>query len=265
MKNIFLQIYYCLLLYVLITQCHFFFNNPPSELPEYVMFAYPLKFLNLPIGIHFIFFCFALFFCLSCIFYPSKYLKITTSILFLIVFSIKFSYGKINHHFHSWMLSSILMCFLSCDKKLTSQTNLLVLRLTQSILLSHYFISGLWKLRSLVSTKFQFSFKEILSEHIIYGITQQGGEISEPLNFLLFQYPELLSAGFLCVLLFQISALVPVFFNQLFLFYGILAILFHISTGIALGFCYTPTVLAILLFLVIAEIIIKDEKITKKV
>ena len=89
-------------------------------------------------------------------------------------------------------------------------------------------------------------------------------KISDPLNFLLFQYPELLSVGFLCVLLFQISSLVPVFFNQFFLFYGILAILFHISTGVTLGFCFTPTVLAILLFFIIAEIIIRNEKITKK-
>ena len=164
MKNIFLQFYYCVLFYTLITQCHFFFNNPPSKLPEYVMFAYPLQFFNLPTEIHFIFFCFALFFCLFCIFYPSKYLKIVTSILFLIIFSIKFSYGsgKISHSFHPWLISCILMCFVSSDKKLTSQTNLLVFRLIQSILLSHYFISGLWKIRRIVSTKFQFSFKEII-------------------------------------------------------------------------------------------------------
>ena len=195
------------------------------------------------------------------IFYPHKYLKIISSVFVLFLFSITFSYGKIHHSSHIWMISSILMVFFFLDKPLKSKINYFMLRLMQALLLSHYFISGLWKIRSLLSSKFAFSFKEIVSEYIAYDLAESGIEANMFLKILLYQYPELLSFGFLCVLLFQLTSIIPVFLDKFFILYGVLAILFHLSTGIVLGVYFTPTVLAVLFFLIISEEMIKNERI----
>ena len=258
MSRVFLSTYYMLLFYFVFRKVYAFFNNIPTQIPEYVMFARPLSLFHPPPWIHSIIFLFCLSVCLFCILNPKKYLRIITSFLVLMVFSIFYSYGKINHSHHIWIISSVLMCFLSLEKPLQSQTNQLPLRLAQAILLSHYFIAGLWKIRILFHSKFVFSLKEIVLEHIAMGQTN-GFEMNIFINMLLYQYPEFLSFCFFCVLIFQMTALLPVLLGRFFILYGVLAILFHLSSGITLGVYYTPTVVAVLFFLIILEIMLKDE------
>ena len=56
-----------------------------------------------------------------------------------------------------------------------------------------------------------------------------------------------------CILLFQLSALTPIFLNRYFKLYGVLAVLFHLSTGIAMDIYFVQTVMSVLFFLIIAE------------
>ena len=152
---------------------------------------------------------------------------------------------------HAFILSSVLACFFNDKKTLNFSWNFFILRLTQGVLLSHYFISGLWKIRRMILTHFEFSFQEILTEHIVYALVDYDKHFL--FKFLLYENPWFLSLGYFCVLLFQLTALTPIFFNRWFKLYGVLAILFHFSTSIVLGVYFWETVLAVLLFLIIAE------------
>ena len=255
MSKIFLQIYYCLLFCILFRYSYYFLYEIPPQTPNYALFAYPLNFLGLPVWTHSLFFLCSLFSCLSCILIPNKSLKIITSILVLLIFSIKYSYGKIGHENHIWMISSVLMCVFSLDKSLNFKTNLFTLRLIQALLLSHYFISGLWKFRYLL----EYPLKDIALEAIAWTLTIYADEPNIFLKVLLYQYPTALCFGFLCILIFQLSALIPVFLNRFFVLYGVLTILFHISTSIAIGVSFRSTVPAVLFFLIISETMRKKE------
>ena len=128
------------------------------------------------------------------------------------------------------------------------------------MLLSHYFISSLWKIRKMASSHFEFSLLEIVLEYIAYSLEDKMYPL---LKILLYDYSWLLSLGYFCVLLFQLTALTPIIFNRFFKFYGILAVLFHLSTGIILSIYMSSTVLAVIFFLIIAESM-REYKIERK-
>ena len=248
---LFLQTYYLLLFYILYMMSYRFINFIPSLEPEYIFFAKPLAFLNLSVEIHSVFFLIALFFCLLCVFRQDRVLRVLTLFFVLILFSIYYSYGKIGHNNHAWILSSILLCFFDSKQSLNSKYNFFFLRLTQGILLSHYFISGLWKLRNMYSSGFSFSFTEIATEYIAQVSLKH--EMHFILKLLLYEIPLFLGFSYFCVLFFQLTALTPIFLNRYFKFYGVLAVLFHLSTGISLITYFSQTVLAVLFFLIFSE------------
>ncbi|MCZ0932729.1 MAG: hypothetical protein OXJ52_06230 [Oligoflexia bacterium] len=254
--KLFLQIYYSLLFCVLYKQAYRFINFIQPLEPDYIFFAKPLSFFKLPVEIHSVIFLLALFFCLLSVFSHGRTLRVLTSLFVLVLFSIMYSYGKISHSEHAFILSSALVCFFSESKSLNSSWNFFVLRLIQGLVLSHYFISGLWKLREMISSRFEFSLQEIAMESIAHSLAEQN--IHFILKFLL-EEPWLLSFGYFCVLVFQLTALTPIFLNRFFKLYGALAVLFHLSTGISVITYFASTVLGVLFFLVIAESMRKYE------
>ena len=259
MNNV-LKIYYSLLFYLLFSQAGMFINNIPwlsiEDMPASHISSF-LEYFNSPVWLLSLLFLSSLFFCFLSIFHPLKYLRIITSVLVCAVFLILYPYRYTGHHNHVWMISSVLMCFFSSSQGLKSKTNYFIIRLIQALILSHYFISGLWKLRALFSVKFAIPFKDMLLETMAYAQTIRGLEFHVFVKILLYQYPELLSVGFFCTLLFQLTALFPVIFNNLIVLYGILAILFHLLVGITAGVYFSHTVLAILFFLIIIETMMK--------
>ena len=251
--KLFLQIYYALLFFILYRYCYNSINFLPTLEPEYIFFAKPLSFLALPVEVNtVVFLLLALFFCLFSVFKPWRLLRVLSSVCVLVFFSIIYSYGKIDHWNHVAILSSVLVCFFNENKGLNCQNNFFILRLIQGIILSHYFSSGLWKLRNMFSARFEFSLQEIAENYVAYMLSSQ--DIHPILKFFLDE-PYLLGFGYFFVLVFQLTALVPVFFNRFFKFYGTLAILFHLSTGIFLLPYFSNTVLLVLFFFIIAETI----------
>ena len=99
----------------------------------------------------------------------------------------------------------------------------------------------------------------MLLEAMAYAQSARGLEFHVFVEFLLYQYPELLSVGFFCALLFQLTSLLPVIFNNLTVFYGILAVLFHLLVGVTAGIYFSHTALAILFFLIIVETMMKRD------
>ena len=259
MNNV-LKIYYSFLFYLLFSRATVFINNIPwssvENMPTSHISSF-LKYFNPPIWILSLFFLSSLFFCFLSIFHPLRYLRIITSVLVCAVFLILYLHKYTGHHNHIWMISSVLMCFFSINQDLNSKTNGFIIRLTQALILSHYFISGLWKLRILFSAKFTIPLKDMLLEAIAYAQTIRGLEFHPFVKILLYQYPELLSVGLFCALLFQLTALLPFVFNNLIVLYGILAVLFHLLVGIIAGIYFSHTVLAILFFLIIIENMMK--------
>ena len=258
--SLFLQIYYSLLFCILYRLAYQFVNFIPSLEPQYISFAKPLNFLKLPIEIHSMIFLLALFCCLLSVFKPRRILQILTSFFVLVLFSISYSYGSIFPSSHTWVLSSVLVCFFNEKKSLNTNQNFFALRLIQGVFLSHYFMSGLWKIREMISSRFEFSLLDISMEYIARSLSMQG--IHPLLKFLLDE-PWLLSFGYFCVLVFQLSALAPIFLNRFFKLYGALAVLFHLSTGISLIIYFFSSISAILLFFVIAESM-REHEILKK-
>ena len=247
--KLFLQIYYSLLFFILYRLAIQFINFVPALEPEYLFFAKPLEFFKPAIEIEPIIFLLSVFFCLFSVFKPYRVLRIITSFFVLVIFSILFSYENIHRNWHSWILSSILVCFFNEKQSLNSSTNFFILRFIQGMLLSHYFISGLWKLRLMLSSRFQFSLQEIAIDNVLQSLFED----IYPLLEILIRHSWLLGFGYFCVLIFQLTALLPVFLNKFFKLWGVLAILFHTSTGVSMSIYFPQTVLSILLFLIIAE------------
>lgn len=264
MNLILLRIHYGILFFLLFSQSFRIFN---ANLPviDYVMFARFLNMFNPSFWIQCIIWFLSLFFCLVCLLRPNKYFQILATCFFLLSISIYIScLGKGEHLYYAWMISSFCLCFFSLQKPLNSKRNYTVLRLIQGLLLSHYFLSGVWKLYSMIQAKFKVSFKDIVIEYIAFTLAR-GRELHPILEIFLYQTPELLSIGFFCVLLFQLSSLIPVIFDRFFILYGVFALLFHFSVGLLLGIYFNPTVLAALFFLIICEFMIKNENITLNV
>ena len=248
--KLFLQIYYSFLFIVLYNKLNKLINFDSDIAPDYIFFAKPLKFF-LKVEIHDLIFLCSLFFVLCSILKPYRLLRILTAVFILIFFSIIYSYGKIYHSSHAFILSSVLVCFFDENKNLNFKRNFFTLRLVQGILLCSYFMSGLWKLRFMISSNFTFSFNELIMNYISYTLVSQ--DLHPILKFLLYEEPWLLSFAYFCVLVFQLTSLVPIIFDRWFRVYGVLAILFHLSTGLVLGIYFYQTVLAVLAFFILAE------------
>jgi len=59
--------------------------------------------------------------------------------------------------------------------------------------------------------------------------------------------------GFLLVVLFQLSSFLPIISNRYFRAWGLLALVFHFTTGVVLGIWFSHTALAVMFFLIYAE------------
>ncbi len=119
----FLKIYYCLFLFVLYGLSYRLINYIPTLEPDYIFFAKPLSVFEVPLIAHSALFLIAFFLTLFCIFKPYRILRIAQSFFVLIVFSVLYSYGKVNHLYHPWILSSLFICFFNEIKPLNSRKN----------------------------------------------------------------------------------------------------------------------------------------------
>lgn len=255
MTKVFLSIYYSILTFVLYYSGRVYFHAAPEQ-ADFVLFARPFAPL-LQSSLSFpALYIITISLSLACIIRPYIGLRFFVSLFFLILLSIKFSYGKINHSEHIWMISSVLVCFISYQKPLSSFRNLLVIRLMQTTLLSFYFISGLWKIRELGFSKWG----EAALEHIAYAVAEGNGPGKYIQQLITVDRPWLTTAGFALVILFQISSIIPVFTMRYFKLWGIGAVFFHLSTGAVLGIWFKPTALAAILFLIFFQNLLDWER-----
>lgn len=162
--------------------------------------------------------------------------------------------GKIHHSVHVWMFASLFLCLIKPAAPLTDRMNLGCLRLIQTTLLAHYFIAGVWKVRSLMNSPSADAFIHQVWDHFAYAIAEGNGP--GPLILGLLTHPigkPIIEYGFLSVIVFQLSAVIPIALNRHWKLWGILSLTFHIFTGFFLGIWFQNTLLASLFFLIFVE------------
>lgn len=206
-----------------------------------------------------LFFLLTVVFSIICIFNKNRFFRILLCFFFILLFSIKYSFGKVNHSCHIWFFASFFFIFIDESKKLHSPKNRLVLRLIQSTLLLSYFSSGLWKLIYLETFSLDH-FKDTVHEHIAYIIAEGGTPIKMVLDFFVYQYPSLLTLGFLFIIGFQIFSIVPIITERFFIPVGLCAVFFHTMTHIVMDVVFTPYIIASLYFLVYTEWMLAKER-----
>jgi len=245
MMNRLLGALYLGLGFVILSHLSFFLNKNPAQ-AEFIMFATPfsewLRMKAVFIGVYLL----TLASTLVCSWRPSLGLRIFVCLLFLLLSSMKFSFGKVNHSEHIWMMSLLFACVFSEKKSLASRRNQTTLRLMQTALLSIYFISGLWKLRDLGFS----GWGRVAKENMAYAIAEGSGPPEFLQSLLLIEFPWVTTVGFAFVILFQMSAIIPVVTLKGWEVWGLFAVLFHFTTGVVMGIWFKPTILAAILLLI---------------
>lgn len=260
----FISSYYLLLSYIIFTQAVFLVEKPPQNF-VYMGFAKVFYLFPDSSAFYLLFFLATFFLSICGIIYHSFILRIVIFFFYSSLMFLIFSFlGKIYHGLHVWIISSVFMCFVKSNENMVQARNFLVLRMIQMTLLSHYFISGLWKVRSMETLWSLEYFRDVLLDQMAVVILNNW-EIHHLVNKYFFQEESILlgvvlGIGFMLTLLFQLTSLVPLFFyrNQhLFIIYGVMALFFHLSIGIFMGIWFFYTAFGVFFFLIWCELQIR--------
>ncbi|GEM_PF-5058698 len=167
-----------------------------------------------------------------------------------IYFNLFYLKGEYFYSCHPWLISSIFMASIGFTNK---ENQKVMLRILQTLLLSHYFFTGLWKLRSL---RFDNLFKMLYEgtlEHFAYILGDKNYGLPFLTEFLIEKAPLFLVMGFAIIILFQLSSVVAIFWHPyrrsfiwgIFLFHAVVLLV----TGIP--FLFTPV--ALYLMVIVAD------------
>lgn len=249
----FLRLYFLVLSY-LIGSIVFRLQEVDFTAVSYAQFAVPLFFLSKSAWIGLGSLCVGMMM-VGFFFFPErKEVRFLACFSALAFFSLTNSFGKVNHDGHTWMAASILICFLDANQNLFVQRNLFVVRLIQYFMLSTYFTSGVWKVRSLLAD--EASFFDFLQDSAANSFGYAVGQGWKPEGWVLSfisEYPEVLGYGLLAVIMFQISCFLPVIRPKLLLWFGCMGLMFHVANAITLGIIFRSTMIGCAFFLIFFE------------
>ncbi len=194
---------------------------------------------------------------------PGKYISLTVvacrslvPIFYITWVSLQYSYGKINNDQHPWMFAAIFFSFIGTSKSLASRRNRFFLRLTQSVLLTSYFIAGIWKMRELVQLNGIGDVQKEVLNSFAYAIAEGSIRLDSFREWFLLEHKGILVLGMLLVLVFELSVILPVILDRYYWAFGIFAILFHLNNGLFLGIPFVPTIYALALIVVLGDILL---------
>ena len=205
--------------------------------------------------------CFVAF--LICMLFPEKKLSRLVAFLFYflslpLIFSV---IDDIFHQQHTTLVASFLLIFLNLKNEQTNYSfvkNKFFLQGIHFSFLGSYFLSGLWKLREFISLIFNEGWSNIVclernlaNEYIDGNLIKSTSFHREVLDFFKnyesFHFGELLWIG---VTFFQLSTLAVAWFPPLLRPYGVMIILFHMSTSLFMNIQFITAQYAALIFLV---------------
>lgn len=169
-----------------------------------------------------------------------KSAELVSSFMFL---AACFSFGKIDHGMHGYILSSFFLVLVDGKK----EKDLILMRGAVGVFLMTYFLSGLWKLRFFDAEMA----KSALSYHIA-GAMLANGEVTSSGLYLL-GLPEI--AQFLLWILvigFELFGLVVIFTGKFTRLYGLGIIAFHALTWLVMDISFIEAqVLSFILLIIL--------------
>lgn len=200
-----------------------------------------------------------LFLCARCIFYHDKNSLIGCCFFFILLFWVKDELTRERIGEFGWRLSMILVCFLAPKEDLFSPKNFKKIDLFQKILLSHYFLAGAWKLITFIKSESPINYLKFAGTEAVAETIAEGFGPPPILFELIRQFPYIVTLGFIGVIIFQLSTALPIFFRLPILYWGFGAVIFHMITGLFIGFWFYKTTIIVLLFIVYPNILKRNE------
>lgn len=184
--------------------------------------------------------------------YPKTIIRFAVAVFMSFLLLVYYWGAHMSHTYHAWVICLYVMCFLNADQELDKGNNLSIIRLAQSLLLSHYFIAGLWKVR----TMFAFDNLTVFLNYpldLVASSLAEGQWINYGIIVMIKEWPGVIVFGWMSVVVFQLSTIVPIIKGRGYMVWGLLALGFHFIGGLFLGVWFAQTVLTLLFFLVITE------------
>lgn len=180
--------------------------------------------------------------------------RVAVAVGLLLVLSLRYSFGKIDHSPFGYYYFPIFFALSRFDDSVEGQKwNAQILFSVMTLFLSFYFIGGASKLAALVELRAHgYEFWDLVSGYLprtlqIAAFQHQATAVR--LDFLM--RPSLFTAlGFLGVLVFQLGAILPIFFFRLIRAWGIGIIVFHTTVVYLMNINFGVSMLLALLLLV---------------
>lgn len=222
----------------------------PSFAKEKASWLWPVAFLNsISHPEYFLYFtaCLSIALNVLCVFKPfSVKIKMTEFLTTFLFLAGCFSFGKIDHSFHGYILASFFIFLIKDDQ----DPGQLLMRGASGIFLLTYFLSGLWKLRFLMGSGFIDGIRRAVGYQL--GINMiMSGQISAPAMYVL-SLPDILQAliwgG---VIIFELAALFFILRPRLTSLYGMMVILFHVSAWIVMDISFLEAQVLSLILLIL--------------
>lgn len=263
MTKLFLQIHSVFLLYELfrLGGLTWILEKSPDK---YVSFAYVLSFFGIEhyVALHAVVIIGSFIALILGIFATGKKIRVSIFVVVNILFAITNSYGKVSHAFLGYMFALLILCFFDNKKNLNDSGNLFLIRLVQTHIVSFYCASSIWKVRFLFAV--QGDLLTSINHHILNSVSFSVAEGNGPRKIildLLMSYPEWVFLGFVTVVLIQLIGIWVVLYRPRgIIYWGLSAVFFHMMTGLTLGIWFRSLALAVSVYFIVLELMLKNEK-----
>ena len=258
MSVLFARIFYLLSAIIFLNQLPYILMREFNR-AKFVGFAYPFGFFSEPRIAVFIISVILVGSVGFCLWKLDRVSRILVALLGSALLFTAFSFGKVNHTQHLWIMSLYAMIFFDVRKSFYQKPNLIVYDFIQTILLGTYFVSGLWKLRVWLGSGMSAGFQDSIANVIAYAIAEGNGP-NPALHSLMREQIWIFSFAFLLALLFQLSTPLAIFIKKYRYAWGIFACVFHLATGYVMGVWFIEQTMAAFFFLVFVPLLEKDLK-----
>ena len=119
------------------------------------------------------------------------------------------SFEKNSHQYFIWIISMVCVCVVDEKKFITNTFNRSLIHIMQAMCLSHYFLSGLSKIKIIVKKGLPEPLYELALAPIAHSLERQVGPSSFFINIFT-DFPWFIFIGWVLIFLFQLFCIVPI-------------------------------------------------------
>ena len=195
---------------------------------------------------------------LMCVIWPQKRIfRFFAFLFFLICLSYKFSKTSgFSHSYHPVLFASFWLVFMNLEAKefLTNYRNKFYLLVIHLSVLGTYFLASLWKIRGTMEYFKDSSWTNTKclesNAAVSYILSRHNSTDFQPLFLDFLEASGIGTFLWVSVILLQFSAIGSSFFPNILKFYGLMLILFHISTHFLMHINFSVSMYIILIFII---------------